>query len=385
MKTSAKFASLLLLLNIVFSVKLAAQVSGEVGYSLLYTDNPFRTSSGQEEFVNFVQPSLTFKPFQSEFYLGYSFGYSRFKNLSDRSYYYNSGELNYAFRLGVDSTEDENIFMGASYMKASNNSGGGLYSYDSYSVFANGKYFLSDNMLFSAGYGLSGKSYPSLYDLSYTVNSGFARLSLFLETKTSLFLEMQLGNKAYSVTDQTLITIDRNGPMMGGKRVIQKTDYVTTNITQLRIMPKISQSVFEGVGMNIHYMWRRNLDRNSAISLSEFIYSDDEDLWDDPYSFESNEFGSEWTIKLPWSSSIKLSAEQSYRNYSENLAQTGTVSKRKDTRTEFWFALNKEFTDVPLISNIEAGIEFMRVMNRSNESALTYNNNIAMFHIGLSF
>ncbi|MCU7526381.1 MAG: hypothetical protein HF308_18035, partial [Ignavibacteria bacterium] len=333
MKTSAKFASVLLLLNIVFSVKPAAQVSGEVGYSLLYTDNPFRTSSGQEEFVNFVQPSLTFKPFRSEFYLGYSFGYSRFKNLSDRSYYYNSGELNYAFRLGVDSTEDENIFMGASYMKASNNSGGGLYSYDSYSVFANGKYFLSDNMLFSAGYGLSGKSYPSLYDLSYTVNSGFARLSLFLETKTSLFLEMQLGNKAYSVTDQTLITIDRNGPMMGGKRVIQKTDYVTTNITQLRIMPKISQSVFEGVGMNIHYMWRRNLDRNSAISLSEFIYSDDEDLWDDPYSFESNEFGSEWTIKLPWSSSIKLSAEQSYRNYSENLAQTGTVSKRKDTRT----------------------------------------------------
>ncbi|MCU7526220.1 MAG: hypothetical protein HF308_17225, partial [Ignavibacteria bacterium] len=69
----------------------------------------------------------------------------------------------------------------------------------------------------------------------------------------------------------------------------------------------------------------------------------------------------------------------------ENLAQTGTVSKRKDTRTEVWFALNKEFIDVPLISSIEAGIEFMRVMNRSNESALTYNNNIAMFHIGVSF
>ncbi|MGE5351090.1 MAG: hypothetical protein ACM3P0_03350, partial [Acidobacteriota bacterium] len=237
MKTFAKFASVILLLNIVFPLKLAAQLSGEVGYSLLYTDNPFRNNSGQEEFVNFVQPSLIFKPFRSEFYLGYSFGYSRFKNLSDRSYYYNSGELNHAFRLGVDSTEDENVFMGASYMKASNNSGDGLYSYDSYSLFANGKYFLSDNLLVTAGYSLSGKSYPSLYDLSYTINSGFLRYSLFLETKTSLFLELQLGNKAYSVTDQSLITIDRNGPMMGGKRVIQKTDYVTTNITQLRIMP----------------------------------------------------------------------------------------------------------------------------------------------------
>lgn len=385
MKTCAGFALFFILAALLIPIKLSAQVSGEVGYSLLYTDNPFRNNNGQEEIVNFVQPSITFKPFKSEFYLGYSFGYSRFRNLSDRSYYYNSAELNYAFRLAVDTTDDENIFLGASYMKSSNNSDDGLYSYDSYSVFANGKYFLSDNLLFSAGYGLSGKNYPALYDLSYMVNAGFTRFSLFLETKTSLFLEFQIGNKAYSIANPTLEIVDMNGGMMGGKRLIQKTNYIKTNITQLRIMPKVSQSVFEGVGMNVHYMWRKNLDRNSAISLSEFIYSDDEDLWDDPFSFESNEIGSELTIKMPWKSVLKLSAEQSYRNYSENLAETGTVSQRKDTRTELWFGLTKEFTDLPLINTIETGIEFMRIMNHSNESAFGYNNNIAMFRLAIGF
>ena len=390
MKNFIMFAPLLLLINFLVPMKSVAQVSGEVNYSLLYTDNPFRNNSGQEEVVNFVQPTITFKPFQSEFYAGYSFGYSMFKNLSDRTYYYNSAELNYAFRLDADTSEDENVFMGASYIKASNTSSDNYYSYNAYSAFANGKFFLTDNLLLSAGYGLSGKSYPALYDLSYFINSGFTRLSLFLETKTSLFLELQLGNKAYSIEDPSapVIPVDMQGQMGGmgkGRLGGQQNKYITTNVMQLRIMPKISQALFQGVGANVHYMWQKNLDRNSAISLSEFMYSDDEDLWDDPYSFEANEIGSELTIKLPWTSTLKLSAEQSYRNYSEDLAETGTVNQRKDTRTELWFGLSKEFTELPLISTFEAGIEFMRIMNKSNEPTFGYNNNIAMFRIGIGF
>ncbi|MCU7496238.1 MAG: hypothetical protein HF314_16145 [Ignavibacteria bacterium] len=387
MRKCLRFTCLLILAGISIPLKLGAQVSGEAGYSILYTDNPFRSNGGGQEIVNLVQPSITYKPFQSEFYTGYSFGYSSFKNSSDRSYYYHSGELSYAFRLGVDTTEDENISLGASYMKASNNSGGGVYSYDAYSVNASGKFFLQDNLLLTAGYALSGKSYPALYDLSYTVNSGFMRMSLFFETKTSLFLEAQLGNKSYSVEDPVEITINRPGNhgMEGGSIVLVRNSYISTNITQLRVMPKISQTVLEGVGMNLHYMWRKNLDKNSAISLSEFIYSDDEDLWDDPYSFESNEAGSELTIKLPWAMTFKASLEQSYRNYTENLAEAGTVSQRKDRRTEIWFGLNKEFTDLPLINALEAGLEFMRVMNHSNESALSYNNNMAMFRVSVGF
>ncbi|HEX2868152.1 MAG TPA: hypothetical protein VHO03_13985 [Ignavibacteriales bacterium] len=387
MKNHVTKISLLIILNLFLTIQLKAQISGEVGYSLLYTDNPFRNNDGSQEVINFVQPSLSFKPFKSEFYLGYSFGYSRFNNLSDRNYYYNSASLNYAFRLGVDTSEDENIFMGASYLKSSNNAGDGLYSSDAYSVFANGKYFLSDNLLFTAGYGLAGKSYPALYDLSYTVNSGFTRLSMFFETKTSLFLELQLGNKAYSVADPSsaVYTPGSMGGMMGRGRGKLQQNYITTSVTQLRIMPKVSQALFSGVGANVHYMWRKNLDRNNAISLSEFMYSDDEDLWDDPFSFESNELGSEITVRLPWELTFKTSLEQSYRNYNENLAEAGTVNQRKDTRSELWFGLTKEFSDLPLISSFETSVEFMRVMNKSNESTFNYNNNIAMFRIGIGF
>ncbi|MGE5682797.1 MAG: hypothetical protein ACM34K_18175 [Bacillota bacterium] len=362
-----------------------AQLSGGIDYSLIYNDNPYRLSDGSEEFVNSYMVNLGYQPLKEKLNLSYSFGLNDFRNIADRSYNLHSFGFNYSFKFLDTSQEEENVSFGASYTLKQNNSDDKLYKYNAYSFSASGKFYLTDNLLFVSGYKFNKKNYPSLFNLTYTDNSAYLRSSLFFETGTALHLETQLGNRAYSIKNlsQGYSTSSQYSHQMG--RMGRSADVKTTDETQLLTTFKVSQSIFENTGINIYYSLRNNLNKSSSISLTEFMYSDDEDLWDDPFSFEGSDLGSEFLQILPWDMTFKISGQYSTRRYKENLADSLNLRQRHDGRTELWFGLSKEFNSVPLLNSIELGVEYMHIINSSSENYFTYKNNLFLFRAGVSF
>ncbi len=364
----------------------SAQLSGSVGYSLLYDDNPFREITGSEEFVNSVSTGLNFQPaLDNEFYLMYEGNVNAFKNVGDRFYQYHSFGLNYSAALG--NAEEENIFMGADYDIKKGTSDYSIYDYNMYSAYINGKIDLAENIFGKIGYRLSSRNYPSLYDLTHFENLFYGQISTFFETRTGMFLDVAFGNKNYSMVEETN---DSTG-MMGkgkGKGAMAKANSYEKNVNaaQLRTAFKISQSVFENTGISLFYLNRFNLSSSGKnLQSADFIYSSDTELWDDPYSFSSNEYGITLTQKLPLEITFKLSAGYSRRHYTVNLADSLNLTQRIDGKAEYWLGISKTFESVPLFESLELTFDYMFIQNNSNMSLFTYKNSIAHFGLSLEF
>lgn len=363
-----------------------AQLSGSVGYSLLYDDNPFREISSSEEFVNSVSTDLNFQPSpDNEFYLMYQGNVNAFKNVGDRFYQYHSFGLNYSAILG--NAEEENIFMGADYDIKKGTSDYSIYDYSMYSAYINGKIDFTENIFGKIGYRLSSRNYPSLYDLTHFENLFYGQVSTFFETRTGLFLDIAFGNKNYSMVEETNDSTGMMGKGKGKGAMAKANNYEKdVNEAQLRTAFKISQSVFENTGISLFYLNRFNLSSSGKnLQSADFIYSSDTELWDDPYSFSSNEYGITLTQKLPLEFIFKLSAGYSRRHYTVNLADSLNLTQRIDGKAEYWLGISKTFESVPLFESLELTFNYMLVKNNSNMSLFTYKNNIAHFGIELNF
>jgi len=357
--------------------------SGTVDYSLFYDDNPLRQNDGSEEFINSAQTRLDFKPFNREFYIFYSGGYDAFKNLDSRNYQNHYLGLNYAF--STSDSSDENIFTGFNYSIKRGTSDYAVYDFNQLSAFINGTFYLKEDLIFQSAYRISYKNFPDLSNLTYTENLGSIGLSKFLPTKTGLFFQSSIGNKNYSTAEllQTTFTPGMHQGM--GRRGNQ--EYINSfSITQLRTSFKISQSVFENTGISAFYINRTNLTGTQQnFQSTELIYSDDSDLWDDPYGFESNEYGLELTQILAFNVNAKLSFEYANRHYLNNAADSLNQSGRVDNKTELWVGVSKVFNSFLFMESFEAGIEYMYILNQSNSSLFDYRNNLIQVALQFSF
>lgn len=355
-------------------------LSGTVDYSFFYDDNPLRQNDGSEEYINSVQTRLDFKPFNREFYIFYSGGYDAFKNINDRNYQNHYFGFNYAFSSS-DSSE-ENIFTGINYALKKGTSDYAVYDFTQLTAFANGNFYLSDDQLISAGYRTAYKNFPDLYNLIHVENLVSLGYSRFFESGTGLFLQAVAGNKNYS-SDQLLQSVTGMG-MRGKGRFMNSSKSV--NVAQLRSSVKISQSVFEKTGLSVYYLNRTNLTKTKQNFLStELIYSDDSELWDDPYGFQGNEAGLELTQILPYNLTAKFSVDYSNRHYLNNAADSLGLTQRIDNKTEIWGGLSKSFNSLSFIESLELGIEYMYIINRSNTEFFDYRNNLFQLSLQLGF
>ncbi len=380
------FNKFLIVFIIAATTTVRAQLSGSVGYSLLYDDNPFREISGGEEFVNSVSTGINFQPSpDNEFYLIYQGNVNAFRNVGDRFYQYHSFGLNYNAVLG--NAGEENIFMGADYDIKKGTSDYSIYNYSVYSVYINGKIDLAENIFGKIGYRLSSRNYPSLYDLTHFENLFYGQVSTFFETRTGLFVDIAFGNKNYSMVEETNDSTGMVGKGKGKGAMAKANNYEkNVNAVQLRTAVKISQSVFENTGISLFYLNRINLySSGKNLQSADFIYSGDTELWDDLYSFSGNEYGVTLTQKLPLEFTLKLSAGYSRRHYTVNIADSLNLTQRVDGKAEYWLGISKTFESVPLFESLELTFDYMLIRNNSNMSLFTYKNNIAHFGIELNF
>lgn len=365
-------------------INVMAQLSGSVGYSYFFDDNPLRTKIGQSEFVNSVKSDLNYKPFDFELYAGYSGNFNAFKTIGDRTFQMHSFSLNYA--LGTTDLEDENVFAGAVYSLKKGRGDFAAYDYDQVSGFANGRFPLTETMFIKGAVYSSYKKFPSLNNLVHFENFASAQFSTFFPTGTGVFLEAGAGlmNYTYDFTMTATMGGKGNGKMQG--KMSSSSATKKFYVTQMRAMAKVSQSIFEQTGINFYFLYRDNLKESKGMFISSsYIYSGDDELWDDPYGFSSNDIGSEFTQKLPYDMQLKLSAEFSTRHYTNNLSDTLNTTQRVDERFGLWGSITKSFSEVPFISSIDLGVEYMLINNKSNSGIFNYKNNMLQFGVQFNF
>ena len=373
---------------ILCNIHLMGQFSGNVFYTYFYDDNPLRSSSGEKEFANIFKSDLSYRFFDRELYLTYTGNYNMFQTSSDRNYQFHSLGLNSGFKAGE--TEDENIFAGLNYNIKRGVSEYIVYDYNQATAFLNGRFPLSETSFIQPSYNLSYKNFSSLNNLTHLENNLSVLFSTFFDTKTGIFLDASLGNKYYSY-DEVITKFVFSGTGHG-RFPNEKPTAVTTksqrafNVIQFKTMIKVSQSVFDNTGVNAFYQHRFMLEDGKGIyQSSDYVYSGDDELWDDPYGYSSNELGAGLTQKLPSEITVKLSAQYSNRHYANNIADTLNITQRIDKRFELYAGISKTFNEVPVISSLDLMLEYMFVKNTSNTSEFAYKNNMAMLGVQFNF
>ena len=360
-----------------------AQFSGSVGYSWFFEDNPQRIPMGNSEYVNSVKSDLSLKLFDKELYLNYSGNFNAFNIINDRTFQMHSLGINYAFN--TTSQDEENIFSGINYSIKKGIGEYAAYDFGQTSGFINGKFQIDEIFFLRPAYSTSYKIFPALNNLVHYENLLSSQLSKFFETRTGVFLEAGIGSMNYSFDNETSVSLSGSGSgNRNGKKSSNNT--LSFNVVQFRTMIKISQSLFENTGINVHYLYRKNLKDNKGIFQSaNYIYSGDDELWDDPYGYSSNEIGTELTQKIPFDITLKLNAEFSNRHYTNNLSDTLNMAQRIDERFGVWGGISKTFEELPIIDNLELSIEYLLINNSSNSSIFTYKNNMLLFGFQVGF
>lgn len=367
--------------------KAAGQISGSAGYSLLFTDNPLHLSDNSDEYISSYTGNISYYHAATGLGAVYELGFDHFRNTSDRTSYYHTVQLDYS--ISSDDTLLMNgLFTNASYSYKNNSDGNTPYKYSLFSFGLNGQYWLRDNIIVSGLYDFSYKNYPVLYDLTNNDNSLFISISASFETNTALNLGLFLGQRKYTMNDT--VSVFYSGQQHGhgqgsASKVVSAVTEKQTSVTQYRYIIKLSQSVWENTGMNIYYQYRNNLNNTSYISASEFMYSDDDDLWDDPYSFDGNETGGTITQILPWNMTLTCSGSYSKRSYLNNAADTTGSKNRFDIKRTVALELSKTFDDILSLISLAISAEYMYTSNTSNEGFFSYRNNIIALGISASF
>jgi hypothetical protein len=360
-----------------------AQLSGSIGYSWFFEDNPQRIPTGKSEYVNSVKSDLNLRIFDKEIYLNYSGNFNEFSIINDRTFQMHSLGLNYAFN--TTSGDDENIFSGINYSMKKGTGEYSAYDFGQTSGFINGKFQIDETFFLKPAYSTSYKIFPALNNLVHYENLISSQLSKFFETRTGIFFEAGIGSMNYSFINESLLP--GSGSVSGNRHGKQSSNNTLSfNVVQFRTMLKISQSLFENTGINAHYLYRKNIKDNKGVFQSaDYIYSGDDELWDDPYGYSSNEIGAELTQKIPYDITVKLNAEFSNRHYTNNLSDTLNLSQRIDERFGLWGGISKTFEEVPVIDNLELTIEYLLINNSSNSAIFTYKNNMLLFGVQLGF
>lgn len=370
----------MLFFSLIIPTKTLSQLSSSVNYSIYYDDNPFRQIEKTEETVNMLNVNLDYQPLQNEkFYLSYFGGVNSFNQNNEYSYQMHSLGSNYNFNFS-DSTQNSGT-IGGFYSIKSGISSNNIFDFINYSLHVNSKIFITGSFIFTSGYIFSNKNYKNLSDLNFSEHLIFLRISKFFETKTGIIFEPGIGYKNYSIKNE-IETPETYFQMRRNRRLIDE-DYTEFSKMQARISFKISQGIFDQTGINFHYLKRINLRKNDSFGLNEYFGSDDEELWDDPYNFEGNEFGSEFTQNFPLELSLKLSAKYSGRNFGENYIDSIFVN-RSDNRTEFWAGITKSFS-MPFVNSTDLTLEYMFINNKSNRELFNYKNNLMMLSARINF
>lgn len=398
------FTILAVVSMIAYRQQAVGQFRTTVSISAAYDDNLFRNYLSQGDLGASSSLSLDYTPPESDFNFFASGSAGTFRQFSDRRFF--GGTLGGAYTTSFGGQIQNNISVNSSYFVRFNTGTHNVYNLLQFIGSVNLKYYLDfeNGFMGRFGYRLRHRSYQNLDEFTYTEHLGVLQLSKFFQTKTTVIVEVNLGSKQYSAAPNSVTLIStsggsEHGGMMGGSGWMNEGEmmgwsnwsygnhtgsiitYTKPNTTQLTILARVAQSLGATTGLSLQYLRRSNLtDRTRFLTSSGTDFQGDAELWDDPYGYEGNEFGTALTQILPWDITARLSADYHLKNYSRRVftatdTNIPTGPFRDDTKAVAGIDLKKTFED-GFFSELTLMVSYMYQRNTSNDPYYDYANNV---------
>ena len=380
---------------LVFSTSLA-QITPSIDISSWYDDNLYRSPEKVEDIVTNFDLQLDLQQDKSGANLYLNGSYLLYNTISARNFYINA--LGFNLIKSIDTDEVHTFYLGADWTFRLNNAEFNYYDYNQIYAYANLSFNL-DWFYLRGGYSYRYRNYANVPDLTNNQHYGFLQLNKSFETRTTIIMETDIGYKSFA--GQNITTYDRTSTS-GGKGHGQMSDSATTintitiaseipSLSQAVLLTRIAQSLHTKVGIYVQYRKQISLTDETSYVNSDDYYQDEE-LFDDPFSYESETYSSQLTWMLPWQMKIKLGGAIIAKNYVSEIAYesiddtTGLAGIRSDDQNSYYFNFTKTFPfNKKWINALQFNFNYNYIRNESNSYWYNYENAVVSGNIRIIF
>jgi hypothetical protein len=383
---------------------LAAQLSVDFSVSSYSDDNIYSSPYPQQDLLSDYSIYLGYNPDKTNINYYYDGGYTQYNETAVRNYWIHELGINYYNPFGKK--EQNTFYLGGYWLKRLDTEENQYYDYSQLYGYANLSYSF-DTMFLKTGYNFRYRSYDYLPDLTNYRHYLFVQGNKSFKTRTSVILEADLGYKSYAGVEifdyypggGTRPPGGGHGPG-GGMLSVEsvessQADYYTSTTTaipsmgQVVFLARVAQSLTEKMGIYIQYRLQRSLTPNTDYKNLDTKFVDEE-LFDDPFSYESDSYSSQLSWLLPWQMKLEAGGLYSSKNYLNEYAFTseedtvGLGGLRLDDRTSIYLNFKKNFYFKDTwIDAIRIYVNYNFIHNESNSFWYKYTNNV--FGGGLEF
>ncbi|MFC1565890.1 hypothetical protein ACFL4B_02985 [Candidatus Neomarinimicrobiota bacterium] len=368
----------LILLNIVFG-----QFSTNLTVNTYNDDNLFRTPDviKVQDVLSTFTLGLSYRDSESRIQLHNNTNFMTYQNNSIRNFLINNVGLNKSIPIKENSTS--NINLGGNWSLRVNQDDYNYYNYSQLSGYVNFQ-LLTNIILIKGGYSYRWRNYSNWPDLSNYLHNAHIQFNKSFLTRTTLIVEAGFGNKSFFGQD-TFTTIGSTGH--GNGRWAGETSTSITNtiserlsISQVNIILRLTQSLHEKAG--IYFQYRKQISLDDETSYRNFAdYYQDNELFDDPFTYASDGYSTQLTLMLPKSTKLLVGGTLSLKNYVSELAYStaddmvGIGDFRFDDQTNYFIDLSKTFNiDKNWVNSIKLNLYYSNTINESNSYWYNYKN-----------
>ncbi len=377
----------LLILSIFVSATFA-QFTAQASLSTTYDDNLLRSHQPESDMISDFDLNLMYTPGKS--YLTYFFNpdYFSYKTNYLRNFFMN--RLGFRNQIVLNKDKNNLFYFGAEWDIRINGADYNYYDYNQLYAYANISYNFN-GVFFKGGYNYRYRSYANVPDLTNNRHYLFIQTTKTFNTRTTVIVEADAGYKSFGGEEYYSAS---GGGRGSGRMGSGYTTYSTTEIPSLSqavFLARIAQSIYDKMGFFIQYRKQISLNGSSGYE-NQSDYYQDEELFDDPFSYESDQLTGKLTWMLPWNIKLQTGGSLTSKNYiSENAFisaedSSGLGGIRKDDQTIINFSLAKKFfPHKSWLNTLTLNFNYSYILNESNSYWYDYKNNYASAGIRWSF
>ncbi len=362
-----------------------AQVSATVDVSSYLDDNLFRSPEPTSDLLTNTGLKLGFQQKESPLQLYYEGRFFLYRDLNERNFTLQSLGLNYFSPFGKD--DRHGFYFGADLTMRINGQDYDYYNYSQFYAYANLNYNFN-YFFFKTGYNFRYRNYSNFPDLTNARHYAFVQLNKPFPTKTTVILEADLGHKSFSGSEVTIYSAGSGGMRGFGRHLVTYYPEETTvtsqipSMTHFILLARIAQSLHPKVGVFVQYRKQISL-TDETDYLNSTAYYQDEELYDDPFSYESDGVNGQLTWILPGKTRLKFGGGAISKRYISEHAfvsaedSTGSGGLRADDGLNWFVSLQKTFYfKKNWIQALQFELNYNYIRNQSNSYWYDYKNTI---------
>lgn len=362
---------------------LYAQSDFSFTYYIIRDDNSFKNRNLYDEWINTFSfyTGYNFTGNSSLLRLYYNGDYSTFTNYKDRQ--------NNAHIFGIAGipfkSKDITINFGVSTKIRRNKGDYTYYDINSYNLYTNLIYEPELTKIYSLGFNLQKNKFLEFSQIDNIEYRLWTRYQQFFQNRLSLMGDMGIGVKNY-VHQKKMSFYGYSPGFLRIPRYIEEP----INVTLLSSSINIAKSLTTKTGMNLILGGQLFISDPIKSFLDGIYYYTENDLYDDPYSYQNLYSNMNITRLFGVGFQGKIGIEYQKKNHKGTPALTteGNASGnyRKDTRIDYSLLLTKTFlTDWKFPNTFDLFFRFLIRDNASNDPYYDYFDHLGIVGITIGF